>query len=141
MHQLDVKNAFLHGDQAERVYCHQPAGFVDKLQPDHVCLLVKSLYGLKQAPRAWFQRLGNYLRSIGFTSTGSDSSLFVYKHGGDMAYLLVYVDDIILIASSTPLLQRTVQDLCREFAIKDLGDLRFFLGVQVHRDTSGFSLS
>jgi hypothetical protein len=58
-----------------------------------------------------------------------------------MAYLLVYVDDIILIASSTPLLQRTVQDLCREFAIKDLGDLRFFLGVQVHRDTSGFSLS
>jgi hypothetical protein len=141
VHQLDVKNAFLHGDLAERVYCHQPAGFVDELHPDHVCLLVKSLYGLKQAPRAWFQRLGNYLRSIGFTSTGSDTSLFVYKQGDAMAYLLVYVDDIILTASSTTLLQRVVQALCREFAIKDLGALRFFLGIQVRRDATGFSLS
>lgn len=141
VHQLDVKNAFLHGDLAERVYCHQPAVFVDKLHPDHVCLLVKSLYGLKQAPRAWFQRLGNYLRSIGFVSTGSDTSLFVYKQGYAMAYLLVYVDDIILTASTSSLLRQVVQALCREFAIKDLGDLRFFLGVQVRCDATGFSLS
>lgn len=130
MHQLDIKNAFLHGDLAERVYYHQPAGFVDEMHPDHVCLLVKSLYGLKQAPRAWFQRLGNYLRAIGFTSIGSDTSLFVYKKGDAIAYLLVYVDDIILTASTTSLLQHVVQALCREFAIKDLRVLRFFLDVQ-----------
>lgn len=141
VHQLDVKNAFLHGDLAERVYCRQPAGFVDANNPDHVCLLVKSLYGLKQAPRAWFQRLGAHLRLLGFVATGSDSSLFVYKCGADVAYLLVYVDDIILTASTTSLLQRVIRDLCREFAIKDLGALKFFLGVQVRRDDEGFFLS
>ncbi|XP_066334597.1 uncharacterized mitochondrial protein AtMg00810-like [Miscanthus floridulus] len=141
VHQLDVKNTFLHGDLAERVYCHQPAGFVDATRSDHVCLLVKSLYGLKQAPRTWFQRLGAHLRSIGFQPTGSDSSLFVYSSGGALAYLLVYVNDIILTASTTQLLQRVIQELCREFAIKDLGQLKFFLGVQVRRNTSGFFLT
>lgn len=61
VHQFDVKNAFLHGDLAERVYCHQPAGFIDTAHPDHICLLIKFLYGLKQTPRAWFQRLGAHL--------------------------------------------------------------------------------
>jgi hypothetical protein len=105
VHQLDVKNAFLHGNLAEHVYCHQPAGFVDPARPHHVCQLVKSLYGLKQAPHAWFQRLGAHLRSLGFTATSSDSSLFVFKDGAALAYLLVYVDDIILTASSATLLQ------------------------------------
>ena len=141
VHQLDVKNAFLHGDLAERVYCFQPAGFADPGRPDHVCLLVKSLYGLKQAPRVWFQRLGTHLRSIGLHPTGSDSSLFVYRRGNDMAYVLVYVDDIIVMASTTTLLHRVINDLRHEFAIKDLGALRFFLGVQVHRHGGGFFLT
>jgi hypothetical protein len=141
VHQLDVKNAFLHGDLAERVYCHQPAGFVDAAHPNHVCLLVKSLYGLKQAPRAWFQRLGSHLQGIEFTASGSDSSLFIYAHGGQLAYLLVYVDDIILTTSSTELLRRVVDQLRQAFAIKDLGDLKFFLGVQVRRDATGFHLN
>lgn len=64
VHQLDVKNTFLHGDLAERVCCHQPAGFIDDTRPYHVCLLIKLLYGLRQAPRVWFQQLGAYLRSI-----------------------------------------------------------------------------
>lgn len=112
MHQLDVKNASLHGDLAKQVYCYQPAGFIDATRLDHVCLLVKSLYGLKQALRAWFQRLGTHLRSLGFAPTGSDSSLFVYKDGDALAYLLVYVDDVILTASSTALLQRIIHALC-----------------------------
>jgi hypothetical protein len=141
VHQLDVKNAFLHGDLAERVYCHQPAGFVDKDHPDHVCLLVKSLYGLKQAPRAWFLRLGNHLLAMGFTASGSDSSLFIYQHGTHVAYLLVYVDDIILTASSTALLRQVVDHLRQAFAIKDLGALHFFLGIQVRRDAAGFHLN
>jgi len=95
VNQLDVKNAFLHGDLAKRIYYHQPAGFIDSSRPDHVCLLIKSLYGLKQAPRAWFQRLSTHLRGMGFAATCSDSSLFVYSHGAQTAYLLIYVDDII----------------------------------------------
>jgi hypothetical protein len=86
VHQLDVKNAFLHGDLAKRVYYYQPASFVDDTRLDHVCLLIKSLYGLKQASRAWFQRLGAHLRSIGFTAAGADSSLFIYQRGVDIAY-------------------------------------------------------
>jgi hypothetical protein len=85
VHQLDVKNAFLH----ERVYCLQPVGFIDEQHRQHGCLLSKSLYRLKQAPRAWFQRFGAHLQLVGFRATQSDSSLFVYKHGGDMAYLLL----------------------------------------------------
>ena len=75
IYQPDVKNAFLHGDLTEHVYCHQPAGFVDSSEPDHICLLIKSLYGLKQAPRAWFQRLSTHLRGMGFVPTNSNSSL------------------------------------------------------------------
>ncbi|GJU18613.1 ribonuclease H-like domain-containing protein [Tanacetum coccineum] len=97
IHQLDVKNAFLHGDLSETVYMHQPPGFRDSKYPDHVCLLQRSLYGLKQAPRAWFQRFASYITRVGFQSSRCDSSLFIYKHGMDTAYLLLYVDDIILL--------------------------------------------
>jgi len=109
VHQLDVKNAFLHGDLAEQVFCHQPTGFIDQRYPNHVCRLVKSLYGLKQAPRAWFERLGGYLRRIGFISTGSNTSLFVFTHTGQTTYLLVYVDDILLTASTSDLLAHIVK--------------------------------
>jgi len=120
-HQLDVKNAFLHGDLTEQVYCQQPAGFVDPKHPDAVCLLRKSLYGLKQAPRAWFQRFATHLQRLGFISSKSDSSLFVLHRGSDVAHLLLYVDDIILAASSPQFLQRIVDQLRQEFAMKDLG--------------------
>ena len=104
MHQLDVKNAFLHGDLTEKVYCQQPAGFVDPAHPNDICLLRKSLYGLKQAPRAWFQRFATHLQRLGFVPSKSDSSLFVLRRGSDVAHLLLYVDDIVLAASTTALL-------------------------------------
>ena len=100
IHQLDVKNAFLHGDLNETVYLHQPLGFRNPVCPDHVCFLRKSLYGLKQVPRAWYQRFAEFVTTIGFRNSLSDTSLFVYCHGSDVAYLLLYVDDIILTASS-----------------------------------------
>ncbi|GJX22303.1 ribonuclease H-like domain-containing protein [Tanacetum coccineum] len=106
VHQLDVKNAFLNGDLTETVYMYQPPGFVDSRFPHHVCRLQRSLYGLKQAPRAWFQRFAGYALRVGFTSSRCDSSLFIYQHGTEVAYLLIYVDDIVLTASSTALLQR-----------------------------------
>jgi hypothetical protein len=85
--QLDVSNAFLHGHLDEHVLRHQPARFVDPLNPDAVCLLNKSLYGLKQAPRAWFKTFASFAASIGLRQSRSDSSLFIYCSGQDLAYL------------------------------------------------------
>jgi hypothetical protein len=96
IHQLNVKNAFLHGTLSETVYCSQPSGFEDSASPQHVCRLNKSLYGLKQAPRAWYSRFATHLLSLGFAEAKSDTSLFVYHKGPDTTYLLLYVDDIVL---------------------------------------------
>ncbi|GJR46729.1 ribonuclease H-like domain-containing protein [Tanacetum coccineum] len=108
IHQLDVKNAFLHGDLSETVYMHQPPGFRDSAHPNYVCLLQRSLYGLKQAPRAWFQDFASYITRAGFSHSRCDSSLFIYRQRIDTAYLLLYVDDIVLTASSESLLQRII---------------------------------
>jgi hypothetical protein len=127
VHQLDVKNAFLRGTLTEIVYCSQPTGFVDSSCPDMVCRLNKSLHGLKQAPRAWYySRFATFLLTLGFVEAKSDTSLFVYHHADGVAYLL-YVDDIVLTASSTQLLQRIITSLQQEFAMKDLGQLHHFL--------------
>jgi hypothetical protein len=140
-HQLDVKNAFLHGQLDETVYLQQLPGFVDPAAPDHVCLLLKSLYGLKQAPRAWYQRFASFIRQLGFNASTSDTSLFVYKEGASVAYLLLYVDDIIMTASSSTLLQFIMARLASEFAMTDLGDLHHFLGIFVSRSADGVFLS
>jgi len=132
-----VKNAFLHGNLSEVVYCQQPSGFKDSAHPDFVCLLKKSLYGLKQAPRAWYSRMASFLLSIGFVEAKSDTSLFIYRRGSDTAYLLLYVDDIVLTASSPGLLRRIISALQQEFAMKDLGALHHFLGMQVQRSGDG----
>ncbi|GKB45096.1 ribonuclease H-like domain-containing protein [Tanacetum coccineum] len=90
---------------------HQPPGFVDPNKPNYVCHLQRSLYGLKQAPRAWFQRFASYATRVGFQHSKTDSSLFVFHRGSDIAYLLLYVDDIILTASSSAFLQRIITSL------------------------------
>ena len=141
IHQLDVKNAFLHGHLHETVYCQQPPGFVDPARPDAVCLLQRSLYGLKQAPRAWHQRFATYVRQLGFVASATDTSLFVYTEGGASAYLLLYVDDIVLTASSDALLRRIIDRLHSEFAMTDLGELHHFLGISVTRSSDGLFLS
>lgn len=141
IHQLDVTNAFLHGTLSEPVYCEQPSSFVDPLRPEYVCKLHKALYGVKQAPRAWFQRFANHLISLGFVNCKSDTSLFVYHRGSMTAYLLLYVDDIILTASSPHALSEIISALCREFDMKDLGVLHYFLGISVTYQHSGLFLS
>lgn len=141
IHQLDVKNAFLHGNLNETVYMHQPMGFKDPTRPDHVCLLRKSLYGLKQAPRAWYQRFADFVATIGFTHSKSDHSLFIYCRGIDIAYILLYVDDIILTTSSDALRCSIISLLSAEFAMKDLGQLSYFLGIAVTRTNNGLFLS
>jgi hypothetical protein len=141
IHQLDVKNAFLHGELKETVYMHQPLGFKDPNLPHHVCRLRKSLYGLKQAPRAWYKRFADYVYSIGFSQSKSDNSLFIYRKDTHMAYLLLYVDDIILTTSSNNLRKSIISRLSSEFAMKDLGPLSYFLGIAVTRHNGGLFLS
>jgi hypothetical protein len=106
-----VKNAFLNGTLEETVYSQQPSGFVDPAFPQHVCKLNKSLYGLKQPPRAWYTRFQSFILSTGFCSSRCDTSLFIRKSGNNIAYLLLYVDDIILTASSSALLQQIIASL------------------------------
>ncbi|WVZ57978.1 hypothetical protein U9M48_008300 [Paspalum notatum var. saurae] len=140
-HQLDVSNAFLHGNLSKRVYCQQPTGFVDPQRPHDVCLLSRSLYGLHQAPRVWFEHFAKHVLSLGFVQSRADTSLFILHNRSDIAYLLLYVDDMILSASSPALLQRIVTQLRHAFAVKDMGPLRYFLGTEVHRDRHGFFLN
>jgi hypothetical protein len=139
IHLLHIKNVFLHGTLTETVYCSQPTGFVDAAHPDLICRLNHSLYGLKQALWAWYSCYATYLASIGFVEAKSDTSLFIYRRGEDTLYLL-YIDDIVLTASTADLLQRTIIALEREFAMKDLGPLHHFLGITAERRPQGLFL-
>ncbi|GLU08619.1 hypothetical protein SLE2022_255210 [Rubroshorea leprosula] len=140
IHQLDVKNAFLNGYLSEPVYMSQPSRFVDPQYPNHVCFLQRALYGLKQAPRAWFQRFAAFLYSCGFIQAYSDCSMFLYHSNGMLAILLLYVDDIILTASTQPLLDHIIALLKKEFLMTDLGVLNYFLGITARFNSDGIFL-
>jgi hypothetical protein len=112
--------------------CLRPCtAFNHPAHTDLVCRLNKSLYGLKQARRAWFSQFAIYLLSLGFVEDQSNMSLFVFYRGSDTTYLLLYVDDIVLPASSTVLLCRIISALQQEFSSKDLGVMHHFLGTHV----------
>ena len=118
----------------------QPPGFIDNTKPGHVCLLHKSLYGLKQAPRAWFDKFSNFLLLCGFKRSIADNSMFVWKTTKGMLVLLLYVDDIILTGTSEELIQQLISKLQTQFAMKDLGSLHYFLGIEAKPDSSNTSL-
>jgi histone deacetylase 1/2 len=136
-----VKNAFLHGVLQEEVYMHQPPGYVDQRYPGYVCKLDKAIYGLKQAPRAWHARLCGKLEALGFVPSQYDASLFYYNKGRYTLFVLVYVDDIIVASSSPMATTALLVDLQQDFALKDLGDLHYFLGIEVKRGPNGMILS
>jgi Reverse transcriptase (RNA-dependent DNA polymerase) len=119
----------------------QPPGFHDQQFPSHVCRLYKALYGLKQSPRAWYQKLRTTLLAFGFFTSCSDPSLFVYRHDNNTVYLLVYVDDIVLTGNNTSLITQIVHLLDQKFTIKDLGELHFFLGIEMHKHDNGLLLT
>lgn len=119
----------------------QPTGFKNSSFPEHVCKLQRSLYGLKQAPRQWFMRLTTFLLSLGFKQSKADNSLFYLCRGSLKFFILIYVDDIILTCSNSHELQNIIQKLGSVFPVKDLGDLHYFLGIQVSRINDGLLLS
>jgi hypothetical protein len=138
--QMDVSKAFLQGILDEEVYMEQPQWFVHPVYPNHVCRLHKSLYGLKQALRTWFTWLSQALLDIGFSCSQLDPSLFTYHTAKVHIFLLVYVDDIILTGNHQPTIQCIVNKLQLDFALKDLGSLSYFLGIQATRDSVGLHL-
>ncbi|MCH87664.1 retrovirus-related Pol polyprotein from transposon TNT 1-94 [Trifolium medium] len=134
--QIDVNNAFLNGVLQEEVYMHQPAGFEND-DKSLVCKLHKSLYGLKQAPRAWYDKLTQTLLTFGFMKSKCDPSLLVHSHNGTVTYVLIYVDDILITGSAPHIIQDLINKLNVHFALKQLGQLDYFLGIEVHCLSTG----
>ena len=139
LHQLDVNNAFLHGDLHGYVYMIIPAG-VSTSKPNQVCKLSKSLYGLKRTSRKWYEKLTRLLITNGYQQATSDASLFTKKTFDNFTVLLVYVDDIILAGDSISEITFIKNALYQDFKIKDLGTLKYFLGLEVAHSQSGISL-
>jgi hypothetical protein len=141
LHQLDVQNTFLHSVLVEDVYMRQPPEFEDSSKPHYHCKLDKAIYDLKQAPCAWYSRLSLKLQALGFLPSKADISLFIYKKGSVTIYLLVYVDDIIITISSPAAVNALLSDLKKDFALKDLGDLHYFLVIEVKKVSDCIMLS
>lgn len=120
LRQLDVKNAFCHGVLREDVYMTQPPWFVDPSFPSHVCMLHKAIYGLKQAPRAWFQRFSSFLICHGFRQSQADPPLFIFRHEQYVMFLLLYMDDIVLIRNIPSVNAKFLSLLNSEFEIFSL---------------------
>uniref|UniRef100_A0A2N9EUP8 Integrase catalytic domain-containing protein n=1 Tax=Fagus sylvatica TaxID=28930 RepID=A0A2N9EUP8_FAGSY len=139
LHQLDVKNAFLHGDLNETVYMAQPPGFESK--GEYVCHLKKSIYGLKQSPHAWFDKFSKTVVSHGMIRSQADHSVFFKKTKIGIVILVVYVDDIVITGSDKEGIQILINHLSSSFLTKYLGKLRYFLGIEVARSKAGISLS
>ena len=140
LHQMDVHHAFLHGDLEEEVYMRLPQGFRAE-SPNLVCRLKKSLYGLKQSPRCWFAKLGAALQKYGFKQSRSDYALYTLQRGEAFVYVLVYVDDLIISGNDGETIGQFKTYLSNCFHMKDLGALKYFLGIEVSRSKAGLYLS
>jgi hypothetical protein len=130
IHQMDVKIAFFNGDLEEEIYMEQPEGFTQK--GEHLmCKLHKSLYRLKQSPRAWKKKLDAFLKSIEFVRSDADFCVYVTQVEDVKFFIVVYVDDVILVCNNKDKLLQVKEEFSRKFQMKDLGGLHFFFGMEV----------
>ena len=141
LYQMDVKSAFLNGYINEEVYVEQPPGFEDDKKPNHVYKLKKALYGLKQAPRAWYERLRDFLLSKGFKMGKVDTTLFTKKIGNDLFVLQIYVDDILFGSTNQDFCEKFEKMMAREFEMSIIGELSYFLGLQIKQMKNGTFMS
>ena len=138
---MDVKSAFLNGFLNEEMFVKQPKGFQDPHFPDHVLRLKKALYGLKQAPRAWYDHFTTYLLDRGFIRGQADRTLFVKRDEKSLLVAQVYVDDIVFGSTINHLTYEFLEEMKREFEISMVGELNYFLGLQVKRREDGIFIS
>ncbi|GJW26581.1 putative ribonuclease H-like domain-containing protein [Tanacetum coccineum] len=129
--QMDVKSAFLYGTIEKEVYVHQPSGFVDPAHLHKVYKVIKTLYGLHQAPRAWYETLSSFLMDNGFKRGTIDKTLFIKKKKSDIMLVQVYVDDIIFGSTKKSMCIEFEDCMHKRFQMSSMGELAFFLGLQV----------
>nr|GEX02652.1 hypothetical protein [Tanacetum cinerariifolium] len=141
VYHIYVKSAFLYGKIEEEVYVCQPLGFEDPDFPDRVYKVEKALYGLHQAPRAWYETLSTYLLDNGFQRGKIDKTLFIKRHKGDILLVQVYVDDIIFGSSRKELCNAFKRLMYEKFQMSFMGELTFFLGLQVKQKNDGIFIS
>lgn len=134
--QMDVKTAFLNGHLSEDVYMAQPDGFIDPKYPNRVCKLNKSIYGLKQASRSWNLRFDQKVKEFGFVKNEDEPCVYRKASGSAISFLILYVDDILIIGNNIPMLHEVKRWLGSCFAMKDLGEAAYILGIKIFRDRS-----
>lgn len=135
---LDVKSAFLNGYLEEEIYVAQPEGFIVQGSEDKVYKLEKALYGLKQAPRAWYSRIDSYLCSKNFRRSENDATLYVKRFSNDDVLVVsLYVDDLLVTGNNMEELMNFKNEMQKQFEMTDLGDMKYFLGLEVHQSMDG----
>ncbi|KAK0594086.1 hypothetical protein LWI29_016031, partial [Acer saccharum] len=141
LHQMDVKSAFLNGFLQEEVFVEQPKGFVDAHHPNHVYRLKKALYGLKQAPRAWYERLTQFLVDNNYTRGSVDKTLFIKRDNDELFIAQIYVDDIVFGSTNNTKVQQFVDVMSLEFEMSLVGELSYFLGLQIRQMHDGIFIT
>ncbi|GJU17189.1 retrovirus-related pol polyprotein from transposon TNT 1-94 [Tanacetum coccineum] len=138
---MDIKTYFLNGPLKEEVYVSQPDRFVDLDFPDHVYRLKKAIYGLKQAPRAWYDKLSSFVIEHHYTKGIVDPNLFTRRHGGDILLVQVFVNDIIFRSTNLDFSKQFANLTKNNFEMSMIGELKLFLGLQVHQSPRGIFIS
>jgi hypothetical protein len=138
---MDIKSSFLNGELEEEVYIEKLEGFKLLDNPDYVYKLKKALYGLKQAPRAWYSKLDKYLQQAGFRKGSANNNLYIKVSQGNILLIEVYVDDIIFGSDDDRLSHKFAKDMHNEFEMSLLGEISFFLGLQIHQRNQGIFIS
>ncbi|GJX67357.1 retrotransposon protein, putative, ty1-copia subclass [Tanacetum coccineum] len=134
--QMNVKTAFLNGYLSEEVYMEQPEGFVNPKYPKRVCKLKRSISGLKQASRQWNKRFDDEIKKFGFTQNPDEACVYLKASGSNVTFLILYVDDILIMGNNISMLQGVKSYLGRCFAMKDLGKAAYILGIKIYKDIS-----
>ncbi|GJW31919.1 retrotransposon protein, putative, ty1-copia subclass [Tanacetum coccineum] len=134
--QMDVKTAFLNGRLDEDIYMEQPEGYVDPNYPNGVCKLQRAIYGLKQASRQWNKRFDEEIKKFGFIQNRDEPCVYRKASGSDVVFLILYVDDILIMGNNIPRLKEVKDYLGKCFSVKDLGEAAYILGIKIYRDRS-----
>jgi hypothetical protein len=131
---MDVKMAFLNGKLTGDVYMTQPEGFVDPKHAGKICKLQKSIYGLKQASRSWNMCFDEVVKGFGFIKNIEEPCVYMKVSGSAVVFLVLYVDDILLIGNDIPMMEVVKSSLRKSFSMTNLGEAVYILDIKIYRD-------